>query len=185
MGRSDSDLVALSDDVPDLEHAVLEGGGGLVVVPAGFVRLDHLGQGVVAGRNARLRGQLVGTLAGHAIAGRMKRKDALAAKARSTPTVLILTGAEDRLLTDGELTSTAAALSKSGIPAVRVSMESTGHGISDAGIKAAQEVLKGILPMTDPVTPSPFPAAAEGAGRNGGAKTGTVRLSLGQVLSPS
>lgn len=111
--------------------------------------------------------------------------DALAAEARSTPTVLIPTGAEDRLLTNDELTSTAAVLSKSGIPAVRVSMEGTCHCMSDAGIKAAQEVLKGNLPMTDPVMPSPFPAAAVGAGRNRRAKTGTVRLSLGQVLSPS
>ena len=39
-----------------------------------------------------------------AIAGRMKRKQALASEVRSKPPFLILTGAEDRLLTADEIT---------------------------------------------------------------------------------
>lgn len=91
----------------------------------------------------RRRDQLAGVVA---VAGRMKRKDTLAAEARTRPPFLILTGAEDRLLSADEAAQTAAALSQAGIPAMRILMDGTGHGISDEGVAAAGEFLKDILP---------------------------------------
>lgn len=81
-----------------------------------------------------------------AIAGRMKRKGALAAEARSKPPFLLLTGADDRLLTEDETTQTAARLSRVGIPALRIVMSGTGHGISDEGIATTRDYLKNVLP---------------------------------------
>jgi phospholipase/carboxylesterase len=90
----------------------------------------------------RRRDQLAGVVA---IAGRMKRKQALSAEARSKPPFLILTGAEDRLLTTDEITQAADALSAASIPAMRVFMAGMGHGISDKGIAAARDFLEGVL----------------------------------------
>lgn len=44
-----------------------------------------------------------------------------------------------------ELTATAVALSRSDIPVMRVTMEGTGHGISDDGRGAASRFLQGVL----------------------------------------
>lgn len=99
----------------------------------------------------RRRDQLAGVVA---IAGRMKRKDTLAAEARSKPPFLILSGADDRLLTTDETAQTADTLSQVGIPALRVLMQGTGHGISDEGINAASTFLRRCLPGTAPVTPA-------------------------------
>jgi phospholipase/carboxylesterase len=93
----------------------------------------------------RRRDQLAGVVA---IAGRMKRKDALPAEVRSHPPFLILTGAEDRLLTTHEIAETAGALSDAGIPATRILMTGTGHGISEDGIAAVRDFLQGVLPKT-------------------------------------
>lgn len=87
--------------------------------------------------------QLAGVVA---IAGRMKRKDALAHEVRSRPPYLIVTGAEDRLLGADEVTSTAEALAKAGIPAKRFVMEATGHVVSEDGLAAAREFLGASLP---------------------------------------
>lgn len=91
----------------------------------------------------RRRDQFAGVVA---IAGRMKRKESLAAEARSKPPFLIMTGAEDRLLTTDEIAQTATALSDAGIPATRIDMPGTGHGISDEGITAGRDFLKSVLP---------------------------------------
>jgi len=91
----------------------------------------------------RRRDQFAGVVA---IAGRMKRKESLAAEARSKPPFLIMTGAEDRLLTTDEIAQTATALSDAGIPATRIDMPGTGHGISDEGIAAGRDFLKSVLP---------------------------------------
>lgn len=91
----------------------------------------------------RRRDQLAGAIA---IAGRMKRKDTLAAEVRSRPPFLILTGAEDRLLTTDEINETSKTLSAATIPAMRFLMSGTGHGISDQGIAAGRDFLKSILP---------------------------------------
>lgn len=90
----------------------------------------------------RRRDQLAGVIA---IAGRMKRKVALAADVRSRPPFLILTGAEDHLLTSDETNQAAVALSQAGIPAMRVLMAGTGHGFSDEGLVAAREFLKSFI----------------------------------------
>jgi len=90
----------------------------------------------------RRRDQLAGVVA---IAGRMKRKDTLAAEARSKPPFLIMTGADDRLLTAGEIAETAAALSDAGIPATRIFMPCVGHGISEEGIAAVDAFLQGVI----------------------------------------
>lgn len=90
----------------------------------------------------RRRDQLAGVVA---IAGRMKRKDTLVAEARTRPPFLILTGAEDRLMTTDEITQAADALSAASIPAMRVFMAGMGHGISDKGIAAARDFLEGVL----------------------------------------
>lgn len=90
----------------------------------------------------RRRDQLAGVIA---IAGRMKRKQALAAEVRSKPPFLILTGAEDRLLTTDEITETADTLSAASIPAKCVLMANTGHGISDEGFGVARDFLRSVL----------------------------------------
>lgn len=99
----------------------------------------------------RRRDQLAGVVA---IAGRMKRKDTLAVEVRSKPPFLILSGAEDRLLTADEITQTAETLSQVGIPALRILMPGTGHGLSDEGINAAYTFLGSCLLGTAPVTPA-------------------------------
>lgn len=91
----------------------------------------------------RRRDPLAGVVA---IAGRMKRKESLAAEVRTHPPFLILTGAEDRLLTGDEITQTATALAAAGIPTTRRLMPGTGHGLSDQGIDAARDFLTGVLP---------------------------------------
>lgn len=91
----------------------------------------------------RRRSQLAGVVA---IAGRMKRKDTLAAEARSRPPFLILTGDEDKLLATDELAATSAALSQSDVPVTRVAMEGTGRGISEEGIAAVRDFLESVLP---------------------------------------
>lgn len=90
----------------------------------------------------RRRGQLAGVIA---VAGRMKRKHALAAEVRSKPPFLILTGAEDHLLTADETNQAAAALAQASIPAMRVLMAGTGHGFSDEGLAAARDFLKSVI----------------------------------------
>lgn len=90
----------------------------------------------------RRRDQLAGVVA---IAGRMKRKDTLAAEARSKPPFLILSGADDRLLTADEIARTATALSDAGIPAARILMSDAGHGISEEGIAAVDEFLQSVI----------------------------------------
>lgn len=90
--------------------------------------------------------QLAGVVA---IAGRMKRKGALVSEVRSRPPFLILAGAEDRLLPTDEATGTIAALSQSGIPAKRILMPGTGHGISDDGLAASCDFLKSALQTKD------------------------------------
>ena len=91
----------------------------------------------------RRRSQLAGVVA---IAGRMKRKDTLAAEARSRPPFLILTGDEDKLLATDELTATSAALAQSDVPVMRFTMKGTGHGISEEGIAAVRDFLESVLP---------------------------------------
>jgi phospholipase/carboxylesterase len=86
--------------------------------------------------------QLAGVVA---IAGRMKRKDALAAEARSKPPFLILTGDKDNLLTTDETTQTVATLSRSAIPAMKIIMPDVGHGISDEGVAIARDFFKRVL----------------------------------------
>ena len=98
----------------------------------------------------RRRDQLAGVVA---IAGRMKRKDTLAAEARSKPPFLILTGAEDRLLTTEETSETANTLSAANIPAIRHLMAGKGHAISDEGITAIAEFLGAVLHRTDAKAP--------------------------------
>lgn len=90
----------------------------------------------------RRRDQLAGAVA---IAGRMKRKEALATEARSKPPFLILTGEEDRLLTTDEIIQAADALSAANIPALRVLMAGTAHTISDEGTNAVSEFLRQVL----------------------------------------
>lgn len=91
----------------------------------------------------RRRDQLAGVVV---IAGRMKRKDTLATEVRSKPPFLILTGAEDRLLTTDEINETSKILSAASIPAMRFLMSGIGHGISNEGIAAGRDFLKSILP---------------------------------------
>ena len=91
--------------------------------------------------------QLAGVIA---IAGRMKRKEALAAEVRTKPPFLILTGADDLLLTTDETAQTADALTAAGIAAMRVVMAGTGHGISDNGIAATRDFLKSVLQAEGP-----------------------------------
>lgn len=86
--------------------------------------------------------QLAGVVA---ICGRMKRKGTLAAEVSSKPPFLILTGAEDRLLTADEAGQTAAILAKSDIPAMRIIVTGVGHTISDDGLAAARDFLKSVL----------------------------------------
>ncbi|MBL9046111.1 MAG: dienelactone hydrolase family protein [Tabrizicola sp.] len=91
----------------------------------------------------RRRDQLAGVVA---IAGRMKRKDTLAAEVRSKPPFLILTGAEDSLLSADEIAQTRTALSHVGIPAMRIIMAGVGHDITDDGLAATCDFLKSVLP---------------------------------------
>ena len=91
--------------------------------------------------------QLAGVIA---IAGRMKRKEALAAEVRTKPPFLILTGADDLLLTTDETAQTADGLTAAGIAAMRVVMAGTGHGISDNGIAATRDFLKSVLQAEGP-----------------------------------
>ncbi len=98
----------------------------------------------------RRRNPLAGVVA---IAGRMKRKEALATEARSRPPFLILTGAQDRLMPTEEITQTALALSAANIPAIRHLMAGTGHGISDEGITATAGFLSAILPHAGATAP--------------------------------
>lgn len=100
------------------------------------------GAGLAYEVGPRRRDQLAGVIA---VAGRMKRKDALAADVRSRPPFLILTGAEDHLLASDETNQAAAALSQARIPAMRVLMAGTGHGFSDAGLAAARDFLKSVI----------------------------------------
>ncbi len=90
----------------------------------------------------RRRDRLAGVIA---VAGRMKRKDALAADVRCRPPFLILTGAEDHLLASDETNQAAAVLSQAKIPAMRVLMAGTGHGFSDVGLAAARDFLKSVI----------------------------------------
>lgn len=101
------------------------------------------GAGLAYEVGPRRPGQLAGVVA---IAGRMKRKDALVQEARSRSPYLIITGADDRLLGTNEITTTADALSKAGIPAKRFVMARTGHAISEDGMEAAGAFLKSCLP---------------------------------------
>jgi len=100
------------------------------------------GAGLAYEVGPRRRDQLAGVIA---VAGRMKRKDALAADVRSRPPFLILTGAEDHLLASDETNLAAAALSQARIPAMRVLMAGTGHGFSDVGLAAARDFLKSVI----------------------------------------
>lgn len=100
------------------------------------------GAGLAYEVGPRRRDQLAGVIA---VAGRMKRKDALAADVLSRPPFLILTGAEDHLLASDETNQAATALSQARIPAMRVLMAGTGHGFSDAGLAAARDFLKSII----------------------------------------
>lgn len=113
-------------------------------LPASAMALLGLSQGAGMAYEVapRRRAQLAG---GVAIAGRMKRKQALADEVRSEPPFLILTGAEDRLLTTDEITGTADTLSAAGISAMHVLMAGTGHGISDEGIAAVRDFLRSVL----------------------------------------
>lgn len=121
-------------------------------LPASAVALLGFSQGagmcyeIAPRRHDRLAGVV-------AIAGRMKRKDSLAAEARSNPPFLILTGAEDRLLTTDEIAQTTAALSTAGIPAMCITMSGTGHGMSEDGAMAASTFLRTILPGNDHAAP--------------------------------
>lgn len=100
------------------------------------------GAGLAYEVGPRRRDQLAGVIA---VAGRMKRKDALDADVRSRPPFLILTGAEDHLLASDETNLAAAALSQARIPAMRVLMAGTGHGFSDVGLAAARDFLKSVI----------------------------------------
>lgn len=100
------------------------------------------GAGLAYEVGPRRRDQLAGVIA---VAGRMKRKDALAADVLSRPPFLILTGAEDHLLASDETNLAAAALSQARIPAMRVLMAGTGHGFSDVGLAAARDFLKSVI----------------------------------------
>ena len=92
----------------------------------------------------RRRDQLAGVIA---IAGRMKRKDTLAAEVRAHPPFLILSGADDRLLAADEIALTAATMSDAGIPATRILMPGTGHDISEEGIAPTRDFLRRALLM--------------------------------------
>jgi phospholipase/carboxylesterase len=134
---------ALSIGLPDtafLDNHLAESG-----LPASALALLGFSQGAGLAYEVgpRRTEQLAGAVA---IAGRMKRKEALAFEVRSKPPFLILTGNEDRLLTADEIAQTAATLSQVGIPALRMLMSGTGHGISDEGIAAARDFLKNVLP---------------------------------------
>ena len=100
------------------------------------------GAGLAYEVGPRRRDQLAGVIA---VAGRMKRKDALAADVRCRPPFLILTGAEDHLLASDETNLAAAALSQARIPAMGVLMAGTGHGFSDVGLAAARDFLKSVI----------------------------------------
>lgn len=80
-----------------------------------------------------------------AISGRRKRKATLATEVRSKPPFLILAGADDPLITTEETTRTAACMSQAGIPAMRVLIGGTGHGISDDMLAVARDFLKSAL----------------------------------------
>lgn len=101
------------------------------------------GAGMAYEVGPRRHDQLAGVIA---IAGRMKRKESLAAEVRTHPPFLILSGAEDRLLTGDEITQTATALADAHIPTTRFLMPGTGHGISNEGIAAARDFLTSVLP---------------------------------------
>lgn len=113
-------------------------------LPAGAMALLGFSQGAGMAFEVapRRRDQLACAVA---IAGRMKRKQALASEVRSKPPFLILTGAEDRLLTADEITETTDTLSAASISAMRVLMANTGHGISDAGLVVARDFLRSVL----------------------------------------
>lgn len=91
----------------------------------------------------RRRDELAGVVA---IAGRMKRKETLAAEVRSHPPFLMMTGAEDNLLTEDEITQTRTALTQVSIPAMRITMAGVGHSVSDDGLATASDFLKSVLP---------------------------------------
>jgi phospholipase/carboxylesterase len=91
----------------------------------------------VAPRRAEQLGGIV------AIAGRMKRKDALPDEAVTQPPFLILTGDADTLLAGEETKAATAALRQVGSPVEHVVMEATGHAISQAGKDAATAFLLG------------------------------------------
>lgn len=122
-------------------HAFLDDQLAETGLPASAMALLGFSQG--AGMCYEVGPRRPGKLAGVvAIAGRMKRKDTLAAEARSKPPFLILSGAEDRLLTADELTATCRTLLQAGVPAQSKTMQGIGHGISDEGIKLAQDFMQ-------------------------------------------
>ncbi len=101
------------------------------------------GAGMAYEVGPRRRDQLAGVVA---IAGRMKRNETLAAEVRSHPPFLMMTGAEDHLLTEDEITQTRTALSQVSIPAMRIIMAGVGHSVSDDGLATASDFLKSVLP---------------------------------------
>ncbi len=112
--------------------------------PASAVALLGFSQGAGLAYEVapRRSDQLAGVVA---IAGRMKRKAALASEIRSKPPFLILTGGDDRLSTADEINATTAALSHCAIPATHVVMAGTGHGISIDGVNAASAFLQQVI----------------------------------------
>lgn len=96
------------------------------------------GAGLAYEVGPRRHDQMAGVVA---IAGRMKRKHALATEVRSKPPFLILSGAEDNLLTTDEVAQTAATLSQMGIPVMKIILAGVGHSISDDGLAAARDFL--------------------------------------------
>ena len=58
----------------------------------------------------------------------------------------MMTGAEDNLLTEDEITQTRTALSQVSIPAMRIIMAGVGHSVSDDGLATASDFLKSVLP---------------------------------------
>jgi phospholipase/carboxylesterase len=97
------------------------------------------GAGVCYEVGPRRAVQLAGVVA---IAGRMKRKESLAAEVRTTPPFLVLNGASDHFLDEKEIEATAATLSEAGIPVRRMSVPNTGHGISEEAIAPVRAFLQ-------------------------------------------
>ncbi|WP_421980124.1 alpha/beta hydrolase [Roseibium sp.] len=130
-------LLAAAELDAFLDHILAQTGlPSLAVGLLGFSQGAGLAYQVGPRRFAQLGGIVT-------IAGRMKRKDALPAEASTKPPFLILTGAEDKLLSRRETETATTALRQIGNPVEHVVMHGTGHDISHAGKEAITAFLGG------------------------------------------